>query len=183
MKQLSIIILVMGLFSWTGLFGQAKQTKESEYIDINKPVENPELKKSFVTFLTDKTEKNLENVINGLKKANFLVLVYTDEMKITTEGQDDKAVIDKGSKIKFINIFDTNNKPFLPIFTDWKEVDLWLKTRDSHTKSFVMTTFEVFEWIANDKFYNGVVINPGSVIWTLSSEKVRNFLNDFKKKN
>jgi hypothetical protein len=175
MKQLLIITLIMGILSWTSIFGQNKKTKENKYIDINKPIENPELKKSFSTFIANKNEKNLEVVVRNLIKANFIVLVYTDEMKTTKGNQTGVTIIDTGSKIKYFNIFNSDNKPFLPLFTDWQEVDLWLKTRDSYTNGFIMTSFEVFEWIATDKFYNGVVINPGSIVWTMGKDKLKNF--------
>ena len=181
MKQLSTIFLIMGLFSLTGLFGQNKKTEEKEKIDLNKPVENPDLKKAFATFNSNKSETNLQLVLSGLKKANFIVLFQADEVK-TTKDQNGNTVIDKGSVIKFINCFDKDNKPFLPLFTDWQEVDLWYKQRDASIQSFIMTTFETFEWVSNDKTYNGVVINPGSTGWTMSKEQVTYFLTDFKPK-
>ncbi len=181
MKQLSTILLIMGLFSLTGLFGQNKKTEEKEKIDLNKPVENPDLKKAFGTFNSNKSETNLQLVLSGLKKANFIVLFQADEVK-TTKDQNGNTVIDKGSVIKFINCFDKDNKPFLPLFTDWQEVDLWYKQRDASIQSFIMTTFETFEWVSNDKTYNGVVINPGSTGWTMSKEQVTYFLTDFKPK-
>ena len=181
MKQLLTILLVMGLFSLTGLFGQNKKTEEKEKIDLNKPVENPDLKNAFVTFSSNKSETNLQLVIGGLKKANFIVLFQADEVK-TTKDKNGNTVIDKGSVLKFINCFDKENKPFLPLFTDWQEVDLWYKQRDASIQSFIMTTFETFEWVSNDKTYNGVVINPGSTGWTMSKEQVTNFLADYKQK-
>lgn len=179
MKQLSTILLIMGFLSLTGLFGQNKKTEQKENLDLNKPVENPDLKNAFVIFSSNKSETNLQLVIGGLKKANFIVLFQADEMK-TTKDQHGNTVIDKGSVIKFINCFDKENKPFLPLFTDWQEVDLWYKQRDTTIQSFIMTTFETFEWVSNNKIYNGVVINPGSTGWTMSKEQVASFLTDYK---
>lgn len=43
-----------------------------------------------------------------------------------------------------------------------------------------MSTIETFEWVSIDKFYNGVVINPGSINWTMNKEQVTNFLKEYK---
>ena len=179
MKKLTILLLIMGLFNWSGLFGQKKAESDSK-VDINKPIENPELKKAFETFRNEKTEENLMTVINGFLKANFLVLAITDEMETSKSGTNN-VVVEKGGLIKFLNCFDQDDKPFLPLFTDWQEVDLWLKNRDMNTSGFVMNTFEAFEFAKNDTFYNGIVINPGSNAWTMSKEKIGNFLEEYKK--
>ena len=181
MKQLSRIIFIMGIFSINGLFGQMKKSKANEKIDLNKPVENPVLKNAFTKFNLAKSESNLQLIIDELQKTNFIVIFRADELK-TTKDTNGNVTIDKGSIIKFINCFDKENKPFLPLFTDWQEVDLWYKQRDKNIQSFIMTTFETFEWVSNDKFYYGVVINPASTAWTMSKEQVKNFLTDYKPK-
>tara|TARA_R110002050_G_scaffold273016_1_gene416855 strand:- start:341 stop:880 length:540 start_codon:yes stop_codon:yes gene_type:complete len=179
MRKLTIFLLIMGLLNWSGLFGQKKSDSKNE-VDVNKPIENPDLKRAFEIFQIDKTEENLMKVINGFLKANFLVLAVTDEMK-TSKSDTNSVVVEQGSLIKFLNCFDLNNQPFLPLFTDWKEVDLWLKKRDDNTSGFIMNTFEAFEFAKNDVNYFGIVVNPGSNAWTMSKEKVSNFLEDYKK--
>ena len=179
MKKLTIFLLIMGLLNWTGLFGQKKSESKNK-VDINKPIENPELKKAFEIFHNNKTEENLMTVINGFLKANFLVLAITDEMKTSKNGTN-SVIAEKGGLIKFLNCFDQDNKPFLPLFTDWQEVNLWLKNRDKNTNGFVMNTFEAFEFAKNDATYNGIVINPGSNTWTMSKEQIGDFLEEYQK--
>jgi len=50
-------------------------------IDVNKPVENPDLKKAFEKFVLNRTEENYLVLMNEIKDANFLVLIITDEIK------------------------------------------------------------------------------------------------------
>ena len=180
MRKLVILILIMGLLNWTGLFGQTSKPDIKDKVDVNKPIENLDLKNAFGLFNTNKCEDNLNKVIDGLLKANLLVLAVTDEMK-TSKDSSNNVTVQKGSLIKFLNCFDQNGKPFLPVFTDWQEVDLWIKQRDSTVSGFIMSTFEAFEFAKIDQNYNGVVINPGSVGWTMSKEQVKNFLDDYKK--
>lgn len=169
----------MGLINWTGLFGQNKKPDIKDKVDVNNPIENPGLNKAFGLFHSNKCEDNLMNVIDELRKAHFLVLAVTDEMKTTKDSLDNKVLVEKGSLIKFLNCYDSDRKPFLPVFTDWQEVDLWIKQRDN-ISGFVMSTIEAFEFAGNDKIYHGVVINPGSVGWTMSKEQLNNFIADYK---
>lgn len=171
----------MGLFNFSELFGQNKKTSEKEKIDLNKPIENPDLKNAFSEFSMNKSEQNLQLVIDGLLKANFIVLFQADQLK-TIKDTNGSLVIDKGSEIKFLNCFDNNKMPLLPVFTDWQEVDSWLKQRDNSIQSFIMSTFESFEWIHNDEIYTGIVINPGSTGWTMRKDQIANFLIDYKQK-
>jgi hypothetical protein len=161
-------------------FGQNKKSDVKDSVDVNKPIENPDLKKSFELFESNKSENNLKTVLNELVKANFLVLVITDEMKISNNGKDNENFVEKGSSIKFLNCYDQNQKPFLPIFTDWQEADLWLKKRDINISAFIMTTIEAFEFATNSKVSNGVIINPGSIGWEMNKEQLRNFIRDYK---
>ena len=111
----------MGLFS-----------KKKKEVNVNEPVTNPGLKNAIaVCFNANKTEANLKPVVASIKQANFLVLMYADSL-ITTPGENGNTVIEKGSKIRFINISDQQKNIYLPILTDWNEVDIWLKTREIH---------------------------------------------------
>jgi hypothetical protein len=171
----------MGIFNLTGLFGQKNKAEEKEKIDLNKPVENPELKKAFAEFHSNKTEENLQLVIGGLIKANFIVLFNSDQVKTTSDSEGNLS-IEKGSIINFLNCFDKESKALLPVFTNWQEVDLWIKKRENNINSFIMSTFEAFEWAASSEAHVGIVINPGSTGWTMNKDQVKNFLMDFNKK-
>ncbi len=161
------------------IFGEKNKKLESEKFDVNIPVENPELINVMNSFIQDKSENNLSKFINELLKANFLVLSYNDEMEVERDGKN--TVIKQNSKLKFLNCFNEDGEAFLPLFTDWKEVNVWLKEPDKNIGGFVMDTFEAFEFVKLGENYNGVVINPGSKPWTMNNEQINNFLEDFKK--
>ena len=160
------------------IFGKKSRISEVKKFDINIPVENPELIDGMNSFIKDKSENNLSKFINGLLKANFLVLTYNDEMQVEKDGKN--TVIKQNSKLKFLNCFNEDGKAFLPLFTDWKEVNVWLKEPHKNIGGFVMDTFEAFEFVKLEEDYYGIVINPGSTPWTMSNDQVNNFLKDFK---
>lgn len=161
------------------IFSKKNKISEAEKFDINIPVENPELIDAINVFTQEKSENNLSKFINGLLKANFLVLSYNDEMEV--EQNDENTIIKQNSELKFLNCFNEEGKAFLPLFTDWKEVNIWLKEQDKNIGGFVMNTFEAFELVKLGEDYNGVVINPGSKPWTMNNKQINNFLEDYKK--
>ena len=65
--------------------------------------------------------------MNEINKANFLVLILTDEMK--TANKESQTTIEKNSLIKFLNCFDKDNNPYLPAFTDWNEIHFMVTTK------------------------------------------------------
>jgi SseB protein N-terminal domain len=178
----------MPLINWDKLFNRRKKdiSKSSvelnKPVDINKPVENPDLKKAFERFELNKSENNLKAIINELINTHFLVLIQGDEMRLSKTDTDNGFTVEKGSKIKFLNCYDKNNKPLLPIFTDWQEVDLWLKNRDNNIHGWVMTANEAFDFAVRSQINNGVVINPGSTRWEMSKEHINNIIKEISNK-
>jgi hypothetical protein len=150
--------------------------KKKKPFDITTPIVNPDLKQAIKVFNLNKSEQTLRGFDIALKKASFLVLINQDQIK-TTKGEGANAVIiEKGSIIKFLKTFDQNNDSFLPIFTDWNEIDLWVKSRDG-IAGWIMTINEVFALVlkSNDK---GLVINPCSDRWTMTKEQINTFISE-----
>jgi hypothetical protein len=146
-------------------------------MDVNQPVTNNELKEAFRAFNLNKSEYTLQPVINELKKANFLVLIDTRQLNTSAIEGSDKVSFDKGGVITFLKTYDGNGKSFLPIFTDWNEIDLWLKSRDN-IAGWVMPTDEVFTFVQKNTNDAGLVINPCSDKWSMNKEQITAFLKE-----
>ena len=82
--------------------------------------------------------------------------------------------------MKFLNCYDKDKHKFLPAFTDWGEVNNWLKQRDRNVGGLIVPALELFGFSEKDNSYDGVVINPGTIGWTMKKENIRNFLTEFK---
>ncbi len=146
-------------------------------IDVNKPVTNPDLKGAFQNFAQYKTEQNFAKALSELKRANFLVLINQDEMVISKTPEDGITTMMEGSVIKFLQTSDEKGNPFMPIFTDWKEIDQWLTDRKD-IASLIMPSDQAFKFVLNDSTVLGLVINPCSDRWNMSKEQINNFLNE-----
>lgn len=151
-----------------------KQKKSENEIDVNKPVENPKLLAAFERHFKEPTEQSALNVAKEISNTIFLGLILTDEMKTTPVDASGKTTIEKGSKIKFLNCFDDKDNCFFPVFTDWKEVQAWT---DQPVSAIIMPANEVFDFAAGD--YSGVVINPGTLGWTLTRDNIAAIKEDF----
>jgi len=154
-----------------GLFNKKKKD-----FDINIPITNPSLKRSIAVFNKTKTEDNLNSIVNSIKTAFFLVLIYNDGL-LTKTGEDGKTIVEKGSRFKFLTTFDQNKDEYLPIFTDWKEIDLWVGSRDN-IAGWVMTAKEIFDFELKHTKHKGVVINPMSERWNMNTEQMAMFIKD-----
>jgi hypothetical protein len=151
--------------------------KKKKSNDVNKPVVNPGLKNAFKKFALNKTEATLNEIVNEISTATFLVLIRTDELNYnSTEGH--KVLIEKGNKIKFINTFDEHNNLFLPIFTDWAEIDLWVKNREG-TAGWMMTADDVFA-IVRSSNYKGLVINVCTDKWQMTTDQISLFIKEIR---
>jgi len=146
-------------------------------IDVQKPITNPALKKTIHTFNSNRTEINLLKVISEMKNANFLILASNDELKTTETADKNIVTVEEGSIIKFLNTFNENGEVFTPLFTDWKEIGLWIEvTKD--ISSWIMPTDEAFNFILKNKGVKGLVINPCTDRWTMTKEQIDNFLKE-----
>lgn len=111
-----------------------------------------------------------------LKRANFLVLVETNGLDASKSTESEKVLFKKGSTIKFLNTFDENNNSFIPLFTDWNEIDLWIESRENIV-GWIMSATEAFNFVLKGKNY-GLVINPCSDRWAMNKEQITDFLKE-----
>jgi len=146
--------------------------------DVNKPVVNPGLKNAFKKFVSNKSETTLQGIINEIKASTFLVLVNTDELNHTKSNESDKVLLEKGSTIKFLNTFDKQNNQFLPVFTDWQEIDLWLASREN-IAGWMMTVDDIFAVVRSGP-YRGLVINLCTDKWEMNTDQINLFIKEIK---
>jgi len=147
-----------------------------KYTDIDKPVTNPALKNAFKIFFLNKCEETLQEIISKLKSANFLVLIETDGLNLSKIQESDKVFFEKGSTIKFLKTFNENHEQFLPIFTDWNEIDLWVESRDG-IAAWIMPISDAITLVFNSNDA-GLVINPCSDKWDMNKEQISTFLKE-----
>ena len=157
-------------------FKRKEPVSNKESIDVKKPVTNPGLKSAISIFNSNKTETNLQKVLLEIKNATFLVLVNNDELKTTKTPKEGRVTFEAGSKLKFFKTFDEKGNAFIPLFTDWKEINLWIEVKTG-VFAWIMPTEEAFNFVLKNKTV-GLVINPCTDKWEVNNEQITNFLNE-----
>ena len=147
-------------------------------VDLNKPVENPQLKKAINAFKANQILKTQDDLGRQLNSANYLIAILADEMKTTLGETEGQATIEKGSLIKFLNCFNEEDECFLPAFTDWEEIRLWT-TQDVST--MVMPSADLWDFVLHGDQYAGVVINPAGTLWQMSKDNIKALQEDLNK--
>ncbi|HET8572896.1 MAG TPA: SseB family protein [Edaphocola sp.] len=153
--------------------------KRKEQTDINRPVENNELKRAFQRFFADTNAKTMMSVLGLLKTAVFLVLIDISE---TEFGKNDEGRITSidGGNVKLLKCLNEECNTYLPLFTDWEEAHLWMPHREKHIVGWIMTAHEAFVLVVKSAGWDGLVVNASSTKWIMNKEQINNFLSDFK---
>jgi hypothetical protein len=131
-------------------------------VDLNKPVENPALKRAVASHARAPTAASLAAVARELRTAHLLVAFFGDEFRTTPSQHPGQVTVDQGSVLKVITLRDAQNQPLFAAFTDWEEIYGWTKEKVS---TLVMPPEQVFDWAFGDSMgmaAAGVVLNPAS---------------------
>ena len=136
-------------------------------VDLNKPVENPELVRAIDAFMTHQTEQTQRNLEIELRKATYLLPFLADnEFHASEPDSEGQAVIEKDSLMKILLTSDAQDNPLLPLFTDWGQIGAWTKEA---VNTLVLPAKDAWAFALNGQ-YAGVVINPGGHALPLSKE-------------
>ncbi|MDO5764740.1 MAG: enhanced serine sensitivity protein SseB [Elusimicrobiales bacterium] len=154
-------------------------------IDVNKPLENPALcallRKRQTINAADK--KALNDCINEIVEeivmnARFLVIAQFNEGNLTPR-KDGQAVFNRNTVISF-PFFGTES-PFLPAFTDWRELRKGHAYKETDVKTFIFSFDDCCTLLKENNA--GLVINPFSDNLVFSYEDIKRFqeIKEFRK--
>jgi hypothetical protein len=136
-------------------------------VDLNKPVENPELKKAIEEVITTKATILTLDVLYRLNIANYLVATFNvdDPEKFKLTDIKPQVSFEKNSKIGMFTHKEKDGSKFLIAFTDWEEIRKFTK---ENVSALVMPGKELCAFILKDESNSGVRINPAGYSLTLS---------------
>lgn len=136
-------------------------------------VENPKLKKAISDYDQTQNSETESRLAKELKQAIFLVAIITDEMKTDEVSEEGRTTIQKGSLIKFLIVYDSENNPLLPLFTDRDEIRKWSK---EDVGALAMPATDAWAFAEKDAQYKGVVINPGGKSWQVNIKRIQHIM-------
>jgi len=141
-------------------------------VDLDVPVTNSLLKTALAERMQGFSPEKERSLVHALATANYLVVILTDEMKVTPASVPGQATIGAGSRIKFLCCSNAKNESILPAFTDWDEIKAWTK---EDVGTLVMPASQLWDFVL--KNYAGVVINPAGNALELGREALLQLRN------
>lgn len=149
------------------IFGAKAAAKVEPPVDLNRPIENPELVKAIDAFMTHNSEQTRRDVDIELRRAVYLLpFLADDDFHASEPDSEGQAVIEKDSLMKILLASDAQDNPLLPLFTDWMQIGAWTKET---VNTLVLPAKDAWAF-ALDGQYAGVVLNPGGNALPLSQE-------------
>jgi hypothetical protein len=133
-------------------------------IDVDRPVENPELSAALRDFVASRDARAEQELARQLRRAVFLVPILADEMQIGSGAEPGSKVIEPGSRIKLISCVDGAGAQHMALFTDWTALRAWT---DQQVSTLVIPAAEAWDTVLSREQYAGAVVNPGGGEHTL----------------
>lgn len=124
-------------------------------IDVNKPVENPELIKAYETMMELKSQESTLEFENQLRNAHFITPIVMEQNLAQVANEKGHLTLKEGANISFACISDQSGSQFYPLFTDWAELYKWQKNPNQQT--LIITLKDYLKMIEH---VQGLVINP-----------------------
>lgn len=135
-------------------------------VDLDTPVTNPALIAAMEGLGAGPRQAAIDTLLRELNRAVYLVATILDQAKIT-ERSPGQVTFEKGSLIKVRFVTDSDDRPLLPLFTDWDAIRKW--TSDP-VSSLVMPANQAWDFALQQ--YQGVVINPGGPLLELNRDQL-----------
>ncbi|MCG8405817.1 MAG: SseB family protein [Phycisphaerales bacterium] len=136
-------------------------------VDLDTPVTNPELVKAVDVFAVEQGPEQLEALLTALTQAVFLIATLMDEAKFAINKDQGSGTMEKGSRIKILEVEGPNGERVLPLFTDWDEIR---KFTDQQVSTLVMPASQAWSFALQN--YGAAVVNPGGKALPLDRAQV-----------
>jgi hypothetical protein len=143
-------------------------------IDVNKPVENPELSRLLNEYNSTENEEKRNDLLDYIAQefalnSNLLSVIKVDDNTIVEK--NGQKYFKEDSKISFVQFTSPDNQVYFPAFTDWKELRRGDQFKNEYIKTLIMS-FEDYYAMVKDNGA-GVVINPFSHNLVFSNGNLR----------
>lgn len=154
------------------------ETPAEQAIPAGQPqhVENPAVRAAMEAYEKEDTEEVKTQLMHALNSANFLTVVLLDEVRISPIDDQGNAFIEAGSKVKTVTLKDNKGHKILPLFTDWKAINVFMANQKVQFSAWALYSGDAWKTIL-EKGYAGAIINAGGKALPLLSKQVK-FLQD-----
>ncbi len=133
-------------------------------VDVNKPLENPKLKKLLKQLHQQPyANKKMRKILDGIAEeimfhAHFLSVVHLE--KEPEHPADGKAFFPENTQVSFPLLSNKEGQDAYPVFTDWEELSKWKELGGIPPKTFILDFEEYVSMVTGHPDTVGFIINP-----------------------
>ncbi len=134
-------------------------------VDVNQPLENPELKELFRQLEGGQSEEERRQLMNRLLEEIALNACFLSVIQLSEEPEsqgDGKAVFQRDTTMGFPMLTTQDGRQFYPAFIDWEELGKWEAVRGAPPKTLLLRFDDYAAMVLRDGGADGIVIDPFS---------------------
>lgn len=141
-------------------------------LEINLPLHNDTFYKLFDAYTANPTEENQDKLGNYLNTINYLIGFFPND----TSSQDKSQItIKKYDDLHLLICSTPEREVYLPVFTATTELQNWCQ---DPINTISVPAAWLWKFILSQNNFIGIVINPGSMGWTINCDHIRSLLED-----
>lgn len=150
----------------------SSESSDDVTLDINLPLHNDTFYELFSTYTINPTEENQYKLGNYLNTINYLIGFFPNN----NSNQDKSQItIKKYDDLHLLICSTTEREVYLPAFTATSELQNWCK---EPINTISVPAAWLWKFILSQNNFTGIVINPGSIGWTINCDHIRSLLDD-----
>lgn len=148
------------------------ETSDHITLDINLPLHNDTFYELFNTYTSDPTEENQDKLGSYLNTINYLIGFFPNDESNKAANQ---LVISKYDDLNLLICSTQEREVYLPAFTSTTELQSWCK---ESINTISVPAAWLWKFVLSQNNFIGIVINPGSIGWTINYDHIRSLLDD-----
>lgn len=150
----------------------SSETTDYVILDINLPLHNDTFYQLFNTYTANPSEENQDKLGHYLNTINYLIGFFPND---TSNEYETQISIKKEDDLHLLICSTQEREVYLPVFTATTELENWSKDT-IHTLS--VPAAWLWRFVLSQNNFTGIVINPGSIGWTINYDHIRSLLED-----
>lgn len=141
-------------------------------LDINLPLHNDTFYELFDTYAFQPTEENQDKLGHYLNTINYLIGFFPNDNSDKNSAQ---ITINKYDDLHLLICSTKEREVYLPAFTNTTELQNWCK---ESINTISVPAEWLWKFVLSQNNFTGIVINPGSIGWTINCDHIRSLLDD-----
>ena len=141
-------------------------------LDINLPLYNQKFYDLMDKYIDAPTAVLEDELGDYLNKIHYLIGIIPNS---ATSDFSERLTISLGDTLELLICETDQKETYLPVFTDSREVSKWY---NKSLNTISVPAFWLWRFVTLNRDYNGIILNPGSIAWTIKDEHIRSLLDD-----